>query len=161
MRGQCNDYPSAAYPYQSSTMAATMRADANVNEASTTSASLQPVEFPSQPPQMELPIPFLCLVPEQSASYPTSRETLASGMSRRPSPKEDPADAVIGGPDSYKSNTTSDAGEAAPAVAAASPPLPDSSRSSSSATSDRFRFLKLGPVYWGGQPGVGDWAEPE
>ncbi|RPA80625.1 hypothetical protein BJ508DRAFT_307264 [Ascobolus immersus RN42] len=81
-------------------------------------------------PRQRRPSNFLCLVPVQSASYPTQpvARPLAS-----PTAEAKPVDAV---------------------------PVQPRSASVSSAVSvgDKQRFLKLGPVFWGGNAEDDDYA---
>ncbi|KAI9705836.1 MAG: hypothetical protein M1836_005242 [Candelina mexicana] len=100
---------------------------------------------------------FLTLAPVQSASYPTSPVS-TSNTSKRSSEQVTPGPSIsIPAIASPSENTT---GPSAAEIAVAL----KTTRSSSTSTVDsestgRNRFLKLGPVHWGGNPGVSDWAD--
>jgi hypothetical protein len=90
---------------------------------------------------------FLVLAPVSSDTYPMSHPPAASTRAASalaqvaPAPAKDLA--------------------AAPLVEATPKGRRSSSSSISSAESVRLRFLKLGPVFGGGDPSVGDYADEE
>lgn len=107
--------------------------------------SSQAVEIP-----IARPTNFLSLAPVQSASYPRSQPPTPAATKSGDAPILSPALA------SPPKNGTGPSADEIAAVLKA--------RRSSSVSSDgseKKRFLKLGPVFWGGEPGVGDWAEEE
>jgi hypothetical protein len=92
---------------------------------------------------------FLSLAPVQSASYPLQPTAGAA------SPNV--AKATI--PDGGIPNPPRDLVLSAEEITRA-----EKTRRSSSVSSEGIsprRFLKLGPVFWGGEPGVGDYADDE
>jgi len=92
---------------------------------------------------------FLSLAPVQSASYPLQPTTGAAS----------PNVAKATAPDSGIPNPPRDLVLSAEEVTRVT-----KTRRSSSASSAGIgpkRFLKLGPVFWGGEPGVGDYADDE
>ncbi|KAI9868196.1 MAG: hypothetical protein M1813_006941 [Trichoglossum hirsutum] len=107
----------------------------------------------SSPNALQQPLhSFLCLVPVQSASYPPQpaaprgvSSTNATGL---------PPDTT-GVPTPLRDSMILAAGDVDRTV---------KTRRSSSVSSDGVsprKFLKLGPVFGGGEPGVGDYADDE
>ncbi|KAI9714563.1 MAG: hypothetical protein M1812_006368 [Candelaria pacifica] len=100
---------------------------------------------------------FLSLAPVQSASYPTTPAS-TPGNSKRGSEQATP-----GSSNSQPAIASPTDNMAAPSPSEIATAL-KTTRSSSTSTVDsdtlgRNRFLKLGPVHWGGDPGVSDWAD--
>lgn len=136
----------------------------DVTPAATKGKVEQPQQAGGLSTSVQKPLAFLVLVPEQSASYPLSRPT--STPSRRGSTDSD-------NKDQSRPTTTVNSPVISPAInpATSTSAVNDpgviviankSSRSSSmSSNGERTRFLKLGPVYWGGERGVGDWSEQD
>ena len=92
---------------------------------------------------------FLSLAPVQSASYPVQVATGAAS----------PNVAKATAPDSGVPTPPGDLVLSAEEVTRV-----EKTRRSSSVSSEGIsprRFLKLGPVFWGGEPGVGDYADDE
>lgn len=150
--------PSAApRPDTTSHSEAAMAAKASPTQVK--GSSLPTTKAKSPHPQEQKAHAFLVLAPTQSASYPLARVTTTS------------ANVIVESND--KSSPTSPSVVTSPLLAPAPKPTTttstdgneflaaDKSSRSSSISSDgaRTRFLKLGPVHWGGEPGVGDWAE--
>jgi hypothetical protein len=88
---------------------------------------------------------FLTLIPVQSASFPASPESTASSTAEA-SPEQT----------TLKSDPVP-----AEEVAAALKNSRSDSVSSAGSSKAEFRYLKLGPVFWGGVPGVSDYVDLE
>jgi hypothetical protein len=110
---------------------------------------------------------FLSLAPETSSSYPTRRTSTASDSAAAASAGTSAATATAADAAATASTTDAAAKEASSAVdlsapAAGSPPQPAAkprrSSSISSAGSSGLKFLRLGPVHFGGDPREADFV---
>jgi hypothetical protein len=97
----------------------------------------------TQSTKPKMPTNFLTLAPQTSSSYP-KEQTAASRASSISDPNAAPSAASIIA-DAQKARSTRS----------------DSISSSSSAASATRRFLKLGPVHFGGDPSEPDYVEVE
>jgi len=99
---------------------------------------------------------FLALAPITSASYPTRPRTSSTSIPKgETTPIVDRADDFI--PAEMASPTVGSADTTADEIKF----MLKTRRSSSVSSSESFgrpRFLKLGPVHWGGEPGVPDFT---
>lgn len=92
---------------------------------------------PFQAPRLRRPSNFLSLAPVQSATYPSQ--------------------PPVSSPKATTPKVESPALEAAPVPSEV--PIPHQrADSTSSIASNSQRFLRLGPVFWGGSPEVDDYA---
>ncbi|KAI9815819.1 MAG: hypothetical protein M1832_005233 [Thelocarpon impressellum] len=121
--------------------------------STTSSAAGTPPVITSIMPPIRKPADFLVLAPVQSASYPISRESSIS-TSTKPVPEPSAASPVI-----MTAPATPEIDEVSTDSAVSTVSTVSTPSRSSSVSSTGNRFLKLGPVHWGGEPGVGDWAE--
>lgn len=92
---------------------------------------------------------FLVLAPVQSSTYPAAPPTTAATS---------PAVAVLN-PSAPVSSVRAVAAATSQAIATTEKSRRSSSISSTNSGLNPQRFLKLGPVFYGGEPGVGDYAE--
>jgi len=86
--------------------------------------------------QIQRPVTFLSLAPVQSASYPKAPQSPVAATTTEAAK---PADNIITGPSAQFT----------------------SRRHSSTSSIGSQRFLKLGPVHWGGNSGEDDYAIEE
>lgn len=88
---------------------------------------------------IQRPITFLSLAPVQSASYPKAPQSPVAAAAPAATEAAKPADNIITGPSAQFT----------------------SRRHSSTSSIGSQRFLKLGPVHWGGNSGEDDYAIEE
>jgi len=92
---------------------------------------------------------FLSLAPVHSNTYPAAQQTTASASATTAAAK----------PSSPTSPSSTTAPATLPLDTTAEKTRRSSSMSSTSSGLNPQRFLKLGPVFYGGEPGVPDYAE--
>ncbi|KAK4956895.1 hypothetical protein LTR28_005867 [Elasticomyces elasticus] len=96
---------------------------------------------------------FLDLSPTQSATFPPPAPSSTTDNSAAPNADKDSSDDVLG------PLATPSALSPIELAEQLAKKRRSSSTSSASSAGDKTRFLKLGPVHFGGEPGVGDFAE--